>query len=127
MFDMFQARGDSVETARQMSASGGLQTSLVGTPSLASITDSQPTTGQAIAPLSGDNHLHSHEGEGSPSFSRTPAAVSDSAAESSSTEATGSRQLEATFATDVVCVITHFYFLPLLLPISPLMLRRIEF
>ncbi|CDI96759.1 High temperature induced dauer formation protein [Echinococcus multilocularis] len=84
------AQGDSEEMARQMSVLEGLQTSLTDTPSLTSMTDSQPVN----AAHSSDYHLHSYEGEAPSTSSHIPAAASDSTTGSSTGEAVESRHLE---------------------------------
>lgn len=84
----------STEPIAPAAVVGNLQTSLAGTPSLASMTtDSAPVGSSANAAeyVSGDD-LHSHEGPSSPLH----------AAPSTSTDVSGNRQLEATFAVDGV-------------------------
>ncbi|VUZ41805.1 unnamed protein product [Hymenolepis diminuta] len=83
-------KDEGKEEAAATDKSGNLQTSLVGTPSLASMTtDTAPVGSSADAAerVSGDD-LHSHEGPSSPIHTALPP----------SNDVSGSRQLEETFA-----------------------------
>lgn len=94
-----EPKDEGKEETAATDKTGNLQTSLVGTPSLASMTtDTAPVGSSADAAecVSGDD-LHSHEGPSSPIHT----------ALSPSNDVSGSRQLEETFAVadaSVCCV-----------------------
>ncbi|VDO09678.1 unnamed protein product, partial [Rodentolepis nana] len=86
------SKSDGTAEADDANELSNLQTSLVGTPSLASMTTGTAPVGSsadAAERVSGDD-LHSHEGPFSPVHIAFPS--------SSSTDVPGSRQLEETFA-----------------------------
>ena len=87
------------EGDNEQQSSGGLQTSLLGTPSLESMTDSRPPVSSDTL-ISESDHIHSHETPFSPSSGGRSMSSSDTITE----DVLGNQKLKSTFAVDAVSI-----------------------